>query len=593
MLKGYSGPLGPVGSVVGWRGDKDFVLKGDYRELRNKSTLPFALYNPFLDYNGTSIGFGCYNSKDIFTGAVAAIGRQLQAVSVKDDHKLDYLDVSRFYVRKVLERLDSSTDWAALIDPDHKRGFERTLKHLPLRRRENIYANALAHSLHLGYKADLAGCFVKSEDAHKGPGRRTKPRNIMVMADLDYFWAWPTLPVMDKIYACPLVDQWMVKHLSQQQLYDRISSVTCVPHAAQDMSGFENGLVDWMRTPERDLIVGCLRRCASPNTVEYVENMMNRDRDIRSRNASFSVPVRVTGDFWTSCGNGLTNICIILTGHWVKMGRPPLAEWWDQAKDLKFVTEGDDALIPLSIINREVTLGLNVSFSAYNDTMLAGGSDFLKTTMHPIMHEGQYAGKLGNTLRWCRSLLWVQGTNLKQSKARFLWRAKALSLLYLAPHHPIINPLCQAIGRITAGATSFRGWEVMSRKWGVRFDTMQPIASKFPSWTVCSHMRSILASSRCPEIPPISELEQIQFENQCGRWDGNSPLEVPHSWRFYPEWESSLMEVKTSPEPLIGGFLCPVAESLWLLACSRHGEIQPIPDIGPCVRRPRLRPARP
>jgi len=388
------------------------------------------------------------------------------------------------------------------------------------------------------------------------------------MSDLDYYHVWPTLVVMELIYKCPFVDQWMIKHLTQNQLHEKLSAVTNVPHASSDMSGFENGLVHWMRNPERTMILGALRRCVSHEVVEYVSAMMDNERKISSRHASYHIAVRCSGDFWTSCGNGLTNICIILTGHWVKMGRPPLDTWWARAQHLKFLTEGDDALVPLSILNRDVTLGLNVAFSAYNDSRQNGGSDFLKTTMYPVFHEGNYAGKLCNTLRLCRSLMWVRGHGLKHSKVMFLWRAKALSLLYLAPHHPIINPLCQAIGRITSGATEFRGWQVLSKKWGIDFGDVPPPSKKFPSWTVSPEMRGILATSLCPELPPICVDSQLSFESQCLTWDGKSPLEIPREWREYPEWDSSMCPTPTTPQPAIGPIPHPVTAQLWALCCS-------------------------
>jgi hypothetical protein len=292
----------------------------------------------------------------------------------------------------------------------------------------------------------------------------------------------------------------------------------------------------------------------------------------------------------------LTNICIILTGHWVRAGRPPLEEWWKTAQNLKFITEGDDAIIPLSIINREVTLGLNVSFSAYNDSKINGGSDFLKTTMHPVWVDGRYAGKLVNTFRMCRSLTHVKGyLDMRISKTYSLWRAKALSLLYLAPHHPLINPLCKAIGRLTAGCSEFKGWRVLAARWGVDFNDLPGLNKKFPDWSVSETMRAILADSLCPEIPPISILEQIEFERQCETWDGHSPLQIPASWMNYPEWQSSLIPVANEQLPLIGTFICPVAEALWKLSTIREAPRPPKAVDQPhyhCLCRPNRRKRR-
>jgi len=573
IIKGFPAHDVDIGEVIGWRSQHDFVFNRNIFDFMPRETKPVATFLPFLEYSGIPLGYGMYPNKDPFVTAVAAIGRQQCAVSVDQSYRQDYEIISKLYVKKILDVLDMSVDWNSLIDSDNEAGFHAALKNIPERRRKAIYSNAVAYLMGSGYKADEAGCFVKVEDSHKGPGQLQKPRNIMTMSDKDYYFAWPALIIMHIIYKCPLVEQWMIKNLTATELFEKIMAVCSVPHASQDMSGFENGLEEWMRAPENDLLDACLRRAGADWSADHISKMVHTERKISNPNFRFSVAVRCSGDFWTSLGNGLTNICIILTGHYVKMGRPPLEQWWASAQSLRFLTEGDDAIVPLDILNREVTLGLNVKFSAYNDTQINGGSDFLKTTSHPVFIRGRYAGKLGNTLRWCRSLTWVNAVGMKDSKTKFLWRAKALALLHLAPHHPIINPLCQAIGRLTAGLTEFRGWEKMSRKWGFDYNSLPAPSSRFPPFEVAEPMRAVLASSQCPELPPIAIEEQLIFERQCEVWDGKRPLITPHSWTEYPEWESTLIPVSSSPEPNVGTFGCPNAKVLFEIATGQYPQM--------------------
>ena len=177
------------------------------------------MHMPFIEVSGYRLGYGSYNNKDALSLAVAALGRQLNAASIQNQHELDYEQVARFYVEKILQTMDMDVDYASLIHPDHRTGFMSALDHLPLKKREAIYSNAVAHLKNAGFKANKSGCFVKMEDSWKGPLRLFKPRNIMVMSDLDYYYAWPTLPLMKQVYRCPIVQQWMIKGMVSHDEY--------------------------------------------------------------------------------------------------------------------------------------------------------------------------------------------------------------------------------------------------------------------------------------------------------------------------------------------------------------------------------------
>ncbi len=533
------------------------------------STRPYGYGIAMLEDNGRRLSTGQYPCKHPVNGAVAAIGRQLHATSVRCGRVKTFRKVAAFLTEKVMEEIElnlSARDLSLTADRDL---FNQLLGHLPEAFREEVWE---LHTQHLkgntSSKYRRAGTFVKEEDSHKSDARSTtKPRAITVMTPEMYARAFPSLVAQHHLYLSPVLRQWMTKGKTPNEVYDTVSRIISQKFRAQDISGFEKAMTEEMRVLEIELVKRTLVLLGMPAEARFTERVMTAERTIRNDYYSYSIGVRCSGDFWTSLGNGLANIAIILTGHYVRSGEPELETWWLTARDLPFVTEGDDALIPDNVIDVDTTMELMMELSLATSADRPGGADFLKTAFLPIFNQsGDHVGRLGNTLRWCRSLMFVRGHPLRLGKIRFLWRAKALSLLYLAPNHPIINPLCYRIDELTRGAREFRGARVLSKRWGVNWWDLGDIAKPFPvgdRFVICEELRAALAASTCPELPPISVDSQFAFEQQVRTWVPGQALQVPLEWREYPEWGSAMSDPRTESEPCIQSFVDPVVAQLW------------------------------
>lgn len=519
---------------------------------------------------GRRLCVGQFPCKHPLNGAVAAIGRQLHATSLKRGKVRTFRRIAKFLTRKVLEEISLTISADQLSPALDKVLFDKLLQHLPVAFRDETWEKHVQHLQ--GWTAPdyrRASTFVKDEDSHKSAKTQTmKPRAITVQSPEMYAKAYPSLIVQHLLYFCSLLRQWMTKGKTPNEVYDAVRRASFGKFRAQDFSGFEKAMTVEMRSVEIELVTGVLEILGLQSSADYVRQVMTAERELRTQYYSYSVGVRCSGDFWTSLGNGLANICIILTGHYVKSGEPTdLEHWWLTARDLNFVTEGDDAILPEEVSDvattRELMMELSLSTGADRD----GGADFLKVAYYPIFDDaGNHVGRLGNTLRWCRSLTFVKGAKLRLGKIRFLWRAKALSLLYLAPNHPMVVPLCYRIEELTAGARWFKGAEQLSRRWGVSWSALGDIEKPFPrgpKYEISEALRTALANSTCPELPPISVDSQLEFERQVAFWVPGQAIQIPHEWRDYPEYDSSMSEVRLEPQMCIGEFRDPVVEELW------------------------------
>lgn len=559
-----------VGPFIGWMSKHPFVIQGSARNTASWETLPHGQGIQMLEDYGRRLSVGQFPCKHPLNGAVAAIGRQLHATSIKRGKVETFRRIGKFLSSKVLEEISSTISADQLSPAVNKVLFDELLHHLPVALREEIWE---AHMQHLqGWTPrdyQRPATFVKAEDSHKSDRQATtKPRAITVMPPEMYAEAFPSLIAQHLLYGCPLLRQWMTKGKTPNEVYDTVIKVISQKHRSQDISGFEKAMTVEMRIVEIELVTSVLKLLGLQHNADYVLRVMNAERSIRTPYYSYSIGVRCSGDFWTSLGNGLANICIILTGHYVKNGEPAdLESWWLTARELCFVTEGDDALIPEDVADVATTMELMMELSLATSADRIGGADFLKNAFYPIFDlAGNHVGRLGNTLRWCRSLMFVTGHQLRNGKIRFLWRAKALSLLYLAPNHPMIVPLCYRIDELTRGSRWFKGAEQLSRKWGVGWKALGDIEKPFPRGTnnlISEDLRTALAMSTCPELPPISVDSQKTFEHAAANWEPGRVIQIPHEWRAYPEYGSAMSGPHLESRKCIGDFADPVVEQLW------------------------------
>jgi len=561
------------GDYIGWMSDKPFVINRSSILTADWKTRPYGMGIALFEDNGRRLSMGQNPCKHPLVGAVACLGRQLHASSTRCSRVPLFRRISAFVCQKVLEDIGTRLRSDAVRPVVDRELFDRLLSHLSAAFRDevwNMYEEALRGRVSGDYRK--AGAFVKQEDSHKSDLLGThKPRNITTMTPEMYVHALPALLAQYLIYNS-LLKRWMIKSMTPNEIDDIVRRVSRDRFRAVDVSGFEKAMTVEMMSTEIELVTGVLRLLNLPTNARFVENVMYASRKLDNPYYSYSVGVRCSGDFWTSLGNGLANIVLILTGHYEKCcNGMDLDEWWVLARELVFVTEGDDGFIPEDIFSPETTRELYMDLSLSTPATQPGGADFLKIAYYPVYNSvGVHVGRLGNTLRWCRSLMFVRGANLRPSKVRFLWRAKALSMLYLAPAHPIITVLARRIGELTQGARWFRGAKVLSKKWGVDWDALGDITKPFPEgedWQVRDEMRVALASSVCPELPAISVENQLALEALLAKWTPGTVVQIPHEWRLYPEYGSAMSGERLEPEMCVSRFLDPVVETLWKLMC--------------------------
>lgn len=552
-----------------WRSIKPYcVTRKLTQKVLDSLTKPAAHHFSLFHDNGAELGVGAFPSKDPFSAAVATIGRQMYGKSGNRKYVHDFRTVSRFYARRIMTECTQFISTTGQEDRLTRERFDVLLKSIPRSKRDAVW-EAHEHQL-VGLPSkgwDDPGAFNKLECCLKSIGPTVKPRGIVTMPLRIYVEAIHTLAAQEIIYACPSVERWMIKHCDTSAVFEKVRQVYSQPHVSQDISGFENALVPEVRLIEQLVVPGVLKALGFPKEANVVRDIMGRCRKIKTPNAKYDVNVRCSGDFWTSLGNGLVNIALILTGDYVRKGRPALTRWWGQARNLTFVTEGDDALLPAALQNREVTQGLRMEFSLLTVADQPGGADFLKVAYYPIYDaNGRFQGKLGNTLRWARGLTFVFGENFRESKRLFLLRAKAWSIHYLQPGHPMTSALVFLIGRLTSGHTAYSGWEQHASKWGVdwkNIDVSRPIPYVEPS----DELRAALATSRCPDIPAITLESQLLFEQECLNWKGGK-IHFPAAWKRYPEWDAMFAgrEYLSSQPMFEGRWTSPLARDLFEFA---------------------------
>jgi len=506
-------------------------------------------FDLLLGCNGEKLGHGNFPSASVLCNLEALCLRQLVAESTDYSCLADFQEVSDYLVGKVMKNLElsmSDTDFVSGFDKEH---FAELMSSKSAAFITQMWDDFIAHSEGQVVKTFVHNRqIVKYEESSKGFGL-TKCRGITIMKGEAYVYLYRILQIQKKIYADPFLSRWMIKGKTPDELIEQLSTIIEWTHRSQDISGFEKGILHCLREPlENKLIYGAFRLLGLYVEAEYFLEFVgaNNKRMPGARKVShefFTVylMIRCSGDFWTSLANGLVNISLILTGHRIKTRAvyDSIDYWWVDASRLHFVTEGDDALIPLWMWH-DIASKLGMSYSLVSVSHKPGGSDFLKVLHYPIRNDQGAPFKLLNVLRALRSLSYVTMTGGNPNKIKFLLRAKALSMHYLSPGHPILYALCQRIGYLTAGAREYSGWESdVDVKWGVEKLSAESIRQRFPVSYPTVEMRAAMQDSVCLESPSITVDEQLLLERMLSGWNMVDPIPLTASFiKFGSEYVS-------------------------------------------------------
>jgi len=244
--------------------------------------------------------------------------------------------------------------------------------------------------------------------------------------------------IEDEVYKLP----YFAKKMTPQQKQERIKNMRSVllKIYENDFSGFEGSLVsEFVDVCECELF----RYMLEPNYPEAAKVICETDAGLNRCRTKLGLFLaiwgrRMSGDMWTSLGNGFSNLCLWMFAAWLKGGHL-----------IDGLVEGDDALVSMDVDLDE------------KDFERLG---FVTRGMHQLQDpcDGHFCGMIfgptGEIIKDPRSVLqkfgWTHsfigaGHRVMDS----LLRCKALSLAYELPQCPIAGALAREAIKLTQGVS--------------------------------------------------------------------------------------------------------------------------------------------
>lgn len=383
--------------------------------------------------------------------------------------------------------------------------------------------------------ADRRSAFAKDEsNFSKGQPR---PRLICPMSSRQAVDFACVADIANNFHMVPEFFGSHVKHKTTEEVawmlwiaMDRHKRVT-------DYSSFEASLNTEARTLERKFIVMALRYHGEYSAADEFEEVALKAQMLKVKVSNLSLihTRRCSGDYWTSFGNWVANMMVVFLSY-VEDGLSYEASWNrifapGCEHGTGDVMEGDDGLAPESLIRPDKVSrwGFLVGTSTAGDQ-----ADFLRK-WYP--NPPTVSGPVVNILRVMRSCMWLRGASLKASRRRYLLRCAGWSAHCLSPGHPVLVALVRLIGRLTLGATKFKGAErYYGRGW---VDPPVDGFDKMSHLVVNQSLRGPVSTGRGPEVPGMDVDAQMRIELMLDRCKtGTFP--VDSAFEAYPEYVDML-----------------------------------------------------
>ena len=336
--------------------------------------------------------------------------------------------------------------------------------------------------------------FTKFESNVKESGGMfySKPRAIMMMS--------PKATV-ELNQLCTLFDSWnsgdfgkfQVKHMTQEEVVDKVCQFTDRPHAVTDFSSFESSIIDAIRDIERHAMIELMKRSGYHKVLRDFLDFEKRGFDLDYAPSCYSFSSRCSGHYWTSFANGVVNVT--------------LAAYLCYVKELKLdiIAEGDDGIVPLCNLDTQFMELLGFKISSEMSGNRPGDNDFLRSRWV----EGKRYINVGRVLS---GSFWVRkGAQLRPAKQKYILRCMAMSVWNLSPGHPVLWAFCKRVFRLTSGSRDFKGSEKYLNHWGVGKE--ESYTKKIGVVEVDESMRSVVAEGG-NGFPPITVGEQLWLEEQ-------------------------------------------------------------------------------
>lgn len=336
--------------------------------------------------------------------------------------------------------------------------------------------------------------FVKFESnvkEHEGEFY-AKPRAIMMMSPR---------ATMELNQLCTVFDCWndgpfgrfQVKHMSQDEVVDKVVRMTDRAHSVTDFSSFESSILDAVREIERYAMRSLLVRCGYAETLRNYNDFENRGFDLAYTPSCFCFTSRCSGHYWTSFANGVVNVCLAAYVSHVN-GVP-----------LSIIAEGDDGIVPSEGLDSGLTARLGFKLSSEMSGTRPGDNDFLRSRWM----DGKRYLNVGRVIAGC---FWVkQGARLRIGKQKFILRCMAMSIWNMSPGHPVLWAYCARVFALTNGCKDFKGSHRYLNFWGIgKEESYRPIKDLIQ---VDEKMRANVASGG-NGFPGITIEEQLWLEER-------------------------------------------------------------------------------
>lgn len=388
------------------------------------------------------------------------------------------------------------------------------------------------------------GVFNKFESSHKeskDDNAILKPRGIYTMSEKLLVNLCVILHAQKLIYNTEFMKKHQIKGDANSEIYRKISEIAKFDHVSTDYSSFERTLRPFLRQAETELVCSVLTRLGYLGAAKLFRRVNTKGEKVRNAFLAFLHIYRMSGTYWTSLGNGVSNINLILYSSWMKEGNGKMSfkRWWNTiGKVMLFLAEGDDGLIPLKHVDSAALLQLGMKFKVNKPARGDGKVEFLRKLFVP-------EGVVVNVLR-CMRGIWVKTPNvkLKLAKKLSLLRCAAYSMLYLSEGMPILTPLAMRIGELTKGYGHFKNMERYVDTWKITDDVIKEFAKPFPVVKVNEDLRVALDASTCSDIPRVSIEAQVSFEESLLKWNGLGPVELPVEFKAYPEYSDAFFALE-------------------------------------------------
>ena len=339
---------------------------------------------------------------------------------------------------------------------------------------------------------------MKKEDSRKRVGDkiRLKPRLIMTMSDKSLIETCQIMKIIHAWCASPF-SKFQVKNLLPDEFVNKIQSFTTSPHIVTDYSSFEASVSGAIRKLEHFFVRSLCKRAGLEKTLLSYEKNFVKARTLNCKAGKFRINSRCSGDFMTSVGNGLQNICLSAYSHYKNFG---------DLSTFQIIAEGDDGLIREKTVNMNTLVDLDFSFSSSLTGSSPGDVDFLRCRWVRDCC-------LVNVGRAMKNVFWVKPkTQVGPAILLQLLKCMAMSLNAVSPGHPILYEVVNRIGRATVDVVLTHSTLVHHFNWYKMKDFKLDVGC--PTNQVCNENLRGLVATGAKGFPPISIPVQLELERR-------------------------------------------------------------------------------